>query len=97
MLRYDQRINAGRFDETIVGREKPKMGESMKNFDVAKKRIQAIANLWFGSDVTAAMKAILNKRVELARNITKYFQAIANLWFGASLRKTINAIKRKMK
>ena len=34
MLHYDQRINAGRFDETIVGWEKPKVGESMKVSDL---------------------------------------------------------------
>ena len=93
MLRYDQRINAGRFDEAIVGREKPKMGESMKNFNNAITLMRSVANLWFGGNIEAAFKAVSSTCGYTAT----YLRAIANRWFHGSIRKIINAIKRKMK
>ena len=42
---YDQRINAGRFDETIAERENPKMGEGMKIRDCIFYTISFIAIL----------------------------------------------------
>ena len=93
MQQYDQRINAGRFDETIVGWEKPKMGESMKNFGNAITLMRSVANLWFGGDIEAAFKAISS----VCGYTATYLRAIANRWFHGSIRKTINAIKRRMK